>query len=321
MSMVRELKGHLRFEIAFETVTGLLIKAPSTAQMYRIGRPDTYPMTTMRVYVINGQNIELEVPYVPGSSIKGKIRYHLELFNGLKLYSTDNKIWRHVRNVETMTLSELIDDIVKRCVVDDLLGYSAFNLKQLAEAIARSRGRERPNDDDINEAKKYFSYLAPTRLDFSDFYPSSRYVESKKPTSVADFLEEKVEIGVDRITVAADLRSIVRVIPGVEFEGTATLRVFDIDRDVLAKYLNALATGLEFLELTHLGSSGSRGYGRIRFTLIKLSVLKPNKNEQLLVDISNEVRKRGIKMEYTSLHSFKSDLQNLAKALIEMLYS
>jgi len=321
MSMVRGLKGLILFEVAFETVTGLLIRAPVSAQVYRIGGADIYPMTTRKTYVIDGRRVELDVPYVPGSSIKGRMRSLLELFNGLKLYSTDNKIWQHVRGIG-MNLNELIEDITKRCVVDDLFGYAAFNLLQLAEKVAESHGRRQYTDKDVDEAKKYFSqYLAVTRLHFSDFFPSRRYVESKKPTSIADFLEEKAENRLDRITAAADPRSAVRVAPGVEFEGTVSMLLFDIDRDVVEKYLNTLATGFELLELTYLGASGSRGYGRIKFTSIRVSAFKPDKDKELLVDIREELRKRGVKLEYSNLQEFKSDVRNFAKALIELLYS
>jgi len=321
MSMARELKSLIVFEVAFETITGLLIRAPPSAQVYRIGGADIYPMTTRKSYVISGQRIELDVPYVPGSSVKGRMRSLLELFNGLKLYSTDKKIWQHVRSIE-MDLNELIDDITKRCVVDDLFGYAAFNLLQLAKEIAKSHGRRQVAEEDINEAKKYFSqHLAVTRLHFSDFFPSRRYVESKKPASIADFLEEKAENRLDRITAAADPRSAVRVAPGVEFEGTVSMLLFDIDRDVVEKYLNTLTTGFELLELTHLGASGSRGYGRIRFTSIRVSVFKPDKVGERLVNIGEELRKRGVKLEYSNLQEFKSGVPSLAKVLVELLYS
>jgi len=322
MVIARELRGLVRLNIAFEALTGLLVRAPPSAQVYRIGGADIYPMTTRKVYTVGGQRLELDVPYVPGSSIKGRVRSLLELANGLKLYSTDNKIWQHVRNIGVMPLSELLDDLTKRCIVDELFGYAAFNPLQLAEAIAESKNKRKYDDADVNEAKKYFSeYLAVTRLSFSDFYPSQRYIEERRPTSIADFLEEKAENRLDRITAAADPRSLVRVAPGVEFEGSVTMLLFDIDKDMVSKYFNAFATGLELIELTYLGGTGSRGSGRVKFTSIGIAAYKPDKQNEVLVDIRNTLKQKGAKLEYSSLQDFKGDLQNLAKALVESLYS
>jgi CRISPR-associated protein Csm3 len=70
---------------------------------------------------------------------------------------------------------------------------------------------------------------------------------------------EKPENRIDRVTATADPRDIVRVRPGGEFEGAATLFVFDIDKDYVKRNVETILLGLELLEKTYLGGRGSRG--------------------------------------------------------------
>jgi len=321
-SLARKLMGIIQFKVRFKTLTGLLIRAPTSAEVYRIGGADSYPIVARKTYIINGSGeVELDVPYVPGSSIKGRMRSLLELSNGLKLYSSDKKIWQHVRSISSMKFEDLIDDIEKRCVIDELFGYAAFNPIQLAELIARNSGKNRPDQSDIDNAiSKYFTLLAPTRLYFSDFYPSSDYINIEKPHYIADFLEEKPENRIDRITASADPRFIARVKPGVEFEGEVTLLLFDIDRDRIEEYLNTVATGFELIEYTYLGGSGSRGYGRVKFTEIKLSVFNLRKaggtqsgSEKSPAEGVGEIR-------FPSVQEFKRNIPKLAEELKKLLY-
>ncbi|MEM1684538.1 MAG: RAMP superfamily CRISPR-associated protein, partial [Nanopusillaceae archaeon] len=81
MYFTRRLTGYAVFTLRFVTKTGLLIQAPIQAQAYKIGGADKYPMTTRKRY----RDAELEVPYVPGSSIKGRLRSLLELATNQKL--------------------------------------------------------------------------------------------------------------------------------------------------------------------------------------------------------------------------------------------
>jgi CRISPR-associated protein Csm3 len=265
----KRLLGLVEFKLKFTTRTGLLIRMPVHAQVYRIGGADQYPMVTKIFYKNIG--VELEVPYVPGSSIKGRMRSLLELATNQKLYTTDDKIWMHMRNLSAMNVDEFLDDVFERNVISELMGWASAYYKQVADKMERD-GSEKYDEESVKEAYKY--YLATTRLSFTDFFPSETYVKKVGATSISDFLEEKPENRIDRITATADPREIVRVKPGVEFEGTATLLVFDIDRDVVKRNVETILLGLELLEKTYLGGSGSRGYGRIEFVGEKVEVYK-----------------------------------------------
>jgi CRISPR-associated protein Csm3 len=271
----RRLLGLVEFKLRFTTKTGLLIRMPVHAQVYRIGGADQYPMVIRMFYRSTG--VELEVPYVPGSSIKGRMRSLLELATNQKLYTTDDKIWMHMRSLSAMNIDEFLDDVFERNVISELMGWASAYYKQVVEKMEKD-GSEKYDEESVKEVYKY--YLATTRLSFTDFFPSENYVKKIGATSISDFLEEKPENRIDRITATADPREIVRVRPGVEFEGTATLLVFDIDKDYVKRNVEMILLGLELLEKTYLGGSGSRGYGRIEFLGDRVEVYKITVDEK-----------------------------------------
>jgi len=309
-SFQRQLRGFVVFDIEFDNKTGLLIRMPVQAQAYRIGGAETYPMITKRFY--QSINEFLEVPYVPGSSLKGRLRGLLELALGKKLYTTDQKIWQHVRNLSAMNIDDFAKDVEERCLVDELFGYAAMNYRQVYEKFEREG-----KSIDINKIDSIFSTLAITRLLVDDFFPVEDYVKSIGAKSIADFLEEKSENRIDRVTSAADPRDIVRVKPGVKFGGRLTLLLFDHDDNMVEKYLLALATGLRLVEETYLGASGSRGYGRVKFTKIAVLVEK--------VDVKDGaprvIQLAELKKEYKSLNEFEKDVQSLAEKVKKAIFS
>ena len=278
----RKLLGIIEIDLVFENISGLLIRMPIHAQTFRIGGADQYPMVTIRKYRIESseggekkgkEEIEKEVPLIPGSSIKGRMRGLLELALGKKLFSTDNKIWQHVRSIRAMAsdINEFFKDIEDRCEIDDLFGWAAANLSQIAEKLGNN----------MEEALKYFRKLAPTRLLVDDFTPTEEFISQNLDEfeSIADFIEEKSENRIDRVTSAADPRQIARIRPGIEFGGKMKVLVFDIDKGYIKRYLSTLALGLKLLEDTYIGASGSRGYGRIRFKKIGIKLHKVSKGK------------------------------------------
>lgn len=289
-ALQRELRGIVRLGLKMETVTGLLIRMPVHAQVYRIGGADLYPIVTKRKYSLGGAEVEVEVPLVPGSSLKGRMRGLLELSLGKRLYSSDERIWLHTRVIggtHPMPLSELTQDISGRCEVDEVFGSPAVGFDQLVEMLARDlaskQGKEEPDDADREEARKVARSLAPnlalTRLLVDDMTPDKDYVgmlseNGRRILAISDFLEEKGENRIDRITSAADPRQVARVKPGVVFQGALRLLVFDIDKGYVKRNLELVAKGLRLVEETYLGASGSRGYGRVKFKDISVEVMK-----------------------------------------------
>ena len=164
-------------------------------------------------------------PYIPGSSLKGKVRSLLELKSGLITKSKGKPL-----SMEVASGHPLGEKIVK------LFGTSGAD----------------------SEAKES---LGPTRVSFSDCFLTE---ECRKKAQNGEIVltEVKAENTINRITgTAQHPRFTERVPAGVEFEFCVTLKEFEGDdglEDLLLK-------GLKLLEHDALGGSGSRGYGRIRF--------------------------------------------------------
>ncbi len=179
-------------------------------------------------------------PYIPGSSLKGKVRSLLELESGLVPYAKDNgglvtvKVWKKI---------------------------SDENLKKKAEKILKIFGS---SGADLGEG----SELGPTRVSFADCYLNKEW-KKKAQDNRWQLTEVKSENVINRITGTAEHpRSIERVPEGTEFDFLLTFKVLDDSDEELFDYLRY---GLKLLEMDALGGSGSRGYGRIKFVDLKLN--------------------------------------------------
>jgi len=176
-------------------------------------------------------------PYIPGSSLKGKVRSLLEMASGL-MAATGGSV------VATKHLQRL----------------SAQDL-QKAEAIIRIFGSG--GDDKADDA-----VLGPTRVSFSDCYLDATWKDRAR-TNRWQLSEVKSENSINRIKgTAENPRFIERVPEGTQFSFQLTFRVLqDGDEELFDEVLK----GLKLLELDALGGSGSRGYGRVQFTGLSLN--------------------------------------------------
>jgi|TARA_B100002003_G_scaffold245094_1_gene272331 CRISPR-associated protein Csm3 len=175
-------------------------------------------------------------PYIPGSSLKGKVRSLLEMESGLMIHTGG----------EVVSGKTLEEDAVKND--DDLTGR--------CEAILKVFGSSGAHQDD--EAG-----FGPTRVSFADCYLDSEW---KKQANENRWLltEEKSENFINRISgTAVSPRFIERVPEGTRFRLFITFKVLQEGDEELFK--NVLLKGLKLLEMDALGGSGSRGYGRVSF--------------------------------------------------------
>ncbi len=285
------LLGILHLNLNFETKTGLLISAGRT--LARIGGSDIENMSIEKEYFCGSteeqvKQVLVRVPYIPGSSLKGRMRSLLELKLGLPLYTTDGKIWSHTISPNVQTLNKEISPNVKTvneesnklvtieptqfikhlkdCVLDKVFGYNSFSVKDFME-----------NNKVPKDVIELINKLSPTILLVEDFYPSNDYVcevykQQNNFITFSDFLEDKSENRIDRITSVADPRVISRVKTGVKFEGKISLLVFENTLEKLKEELDLVVKGLKLIENTYLGASGSRGYGRVKFTKINIKL-------------------------------------------------
>ncbi len=176
-------------------------------------------------------------PYIPGSSLKGKMRSLLE--------------WR----------AGLVSASGGKPVSIDLLEKLSGTQKQQAEIIIRLFGAA-GDSKNTDQAEA----IGPTRLSFWD---CSLNADWQKKVSDNNWLytEAKSENTIDRITgvtVNGGLRQTERVPAEAVFDFKLGLKILDDNETV---FMDTLLAGLKLLELDGIGGSGSRGYGKIKFTL------------------------------------------------------
>ncbi len=172
-------------------------------------------------------------PYIPGSSIKGKMRSLLEWELGVVGQTNGAPLgYKHIK--------ELADD-----------------QEQDAKVILKLFGGAPDGHDNMELVEE----IGPTRLAFWDCSLDSEWVEKMDAKNLL-LTEAKMENSIDRIRgVAINLRQTERVPASAKFQFNLTLRKHDDDDDLL----DTILKGLRLIEISGLGGSGSRGYGKVRF--------------------------------------------------------
>lgn len=233
-----------QYEIEIETITGLYIGAGKTGM--RIGGVDNEFI----------RNPATDEPYIPGSSLKGKVRSLLEYYVGLLAVSSNG----NVLSVADIPKDESSKDLCNKKDMENILklfGTAASNNKQDSK------------EDITNQVDKNYGI---TRLSFSDLYLSkdSNDISNNKKTNDYDFtnvFEVKPETTINRLTGKAENpRFTERVVAGTKFKGFITLKLLHTYKDKEDSFLNLLKIGLKLLELDALGGSSSRGYGKVSIT-------------------------------------------------------
>ena len=178
-------------------------------------------------------------PYIPGSSLKGKMRSLLEWRAGLVGVTKGKPIAiEHLKDLQ-----------------------NPEQRKQAVELIHLFGNAGNPNNQD--QAK---DIIGSTRLAFWDCSLSAEW-ESKINDNNWLYTEAKSENIIDRIKGTAEHpRQTERVPAGAKFDFKLNLKVLTND----AVLLNTVMAGLKLLEQDSIGGSGSRGYGKIKFINLKL---------------------------------------------------
>ncbi|MEP9412477.1 MAG: type III-A CRISPR-associated RAMP protein Csm3 [Candidatus Brocadia sp.] len=175
-------------------------------------------------------------PYIPGSSLKGKVRSLLEMESGLMIH-TDGDV------VSSKTLQR--EEVQKNT-----------DLKSKCEAILKIFGSSGADKEDETG-------FGPTRVSFADCYLDDGWKEMAKKNRWL-LTEEKSENIINRIKGTAEHpRFIERIPEGTRFKFLVTFKILQAGDEVL--FNQVLLKGLKLLEMDALGGSGSRGYGRIEF--------------------------------------------------------
>lgn len=214
-------------------------------------------------------------PYIPGSSIKGKLRSTLERWLNKPLNrSGGSGTYRY----ESDDLADGYTEIAERqyvryegartCQVSRLFGSTGGSKCWVKTSVAEAEElAERNSPTDVIEGEQYTRIKgrnAPARLIVRDCHLIEDSVKRlKKIDTGLDMTEWKFENGLDRITAAANPRQIERVPAGAKFNFELIYTVEDETQAL--EDLQNLAIALAILEDDALGGHGSRGYGKIRF--------------------------------------------------------
>lgn len=223
--MDRNLLGKVVISGTLECLTGLHIGA--SKENIEIGAIDS-PVVRDPV---------TRQPYIPGSSLKGKMRALLEkalgITNRRDIGTRNNPVYVHV--------------------CDDAQKALTCNLCRIFGSTGRDGGKN-----------------FPARLIVRDLYLTKDSVERLSDIDTGlQYTEWKFENAIDRVTSAANPRQIERVPKGAEFEFELIYNVED--KNHIEEDLKNIRLALNLLQLDALGGHGSRGYGKvgIKFKEIK----------------------------------------------------
>ncbi len=225
-----QLLGRLFLRGAIEAVTGLHIGAGRGA--LAIGGMDNPvvrdPMTQM--------------PYIPGSSLKGKMRSLLEKREGRPLNQRIGDARIHI--------CQRPEDY-QDCPVCHIFGLPG-----------------------------HVDHAEPTRLLIRDVPLSAESAERMRGLDLdAPYTEIKWEVAIDRITSAANPRQMERVPAGALFAPLEM--VYSVYDSADVDRFRVLLEAVQLLEDDYLGGQGSRGSGRIRFCNLRLSLRAADRYAEL----------------------------------------
>jgi len=184
-------------------------------------------------------------PYVPGSSLRGKLRSLLEQAMGMAVPSELVYLSRRRGQEVRIHQSDRPDDEI--CLL-----------------FGRSPGRMERVTGEVLEGVS----ATPARLAVYDAPLELASITDSMRENLDDELTEvKSENAIDRITAQANPRTLERVPAGARFKVRMVLDILcEEDKALLAR----LAEALRLLEDDSLGGGGSRGSGRVSFSNVRL---------------------------------------------------
>ena len=219
-------------------------------------------------------------PYLPGSSLKGKLRSTLErllnkplnrpggsgtyryesddVLDGYSEVGKDKDLYVEFEGAATCPVSRLFGSTGNICWIKtsepDVAELKDSNSRTTtinSESYTRVRGRN-----------------APARLIVRDCHLVEESVNQLAKIDTGLYMTEwKFENGIDRITAAANPRQLERVPAGAKF--TFELVYTVENREQASDDIKNLAISLAILEDDALGGHGSRGYGKVSFSNFK----------------------------------------------------
>lgn len=174
------------------------------------------------------------LPYIPGSSLKGKMRSLFERYSRVPINCPIDKVRIHSCH------NEKTDENYKNCDVCHIFGLPADGATKAAH---------------------------PTPLIVRDVTLTS--VGDRNVGEINEYTEVKWEATIDRITSAAVPRQMERVPAGAVFKPMEL--IYNIYNQDLCMRLPQVFVALQLVEDDYLGGLGSRGSGKVRFKHLKVA--------------------------------------------------
>ena len=181
------------------------------------------------------RNPVTQEPYIPGSTLKGKMRSLIELNYG----EIGDKSMGAVKN-----------------------GPSEIDTHHSTKLFGSS------SNNNYEDKEKNKGYQHASRVIVRDAYLSDKQEGDK---SISEFFKQtdllytevKTEVVIDRITSKAVPRQLERVPAGAQFKFEVVLNVFEDDNEI--ELTNDLFSALQMVQNDYIGGSGSRGSGQVSF--------------------------------------------------------
>jgi len=257
-------------------------------------------------------------PYLPGSSLKGKLRSILERLlkkpinryggSGIYRYESDDLV-DGFTEIQQRNSSLLIRyEGASNCQICRVFGSTGVNCWVKADLVDREKldrvlgvepriiiaasagenrlGRFERQGEEIREGEVREQYIkikgrnSPARLIVRDSHLLDESVKLLERVDTGLYMTEwKFENGIDRITAAANPRQVERVPAGSKFQFELIYTVEDASQAI--EDLQNLAIALALLEDDALGGHGSRGYGKVKFADFQFSFRSLNQYRQI----------------------------------------
>lgn len=281
--MERQFYGKIIIELPFKLLTGAHIGNEN----------DGFAIGGVNKVVI--RDAVTRLPIVPGSSLKGKLRSIVEAMEGMdKKQRLEQGKWYN------------------RPGANNTYRHEADSREEaLNNAVDRTFGTTGKGSGDTNH---------PARLAVSDAQVTKETAEVlSELEGDFPFTEIKSENNLDRITSAANPRSLERVPAGSVFVSRLSYAVEDLEH--VKEDLAYIFAALNWLEDDYIGGNGSRGYGRLRFG--KADKLPLDTIESLPIRVTLKPRSAYLTgnvaapKEYDSVQSLQKEVSSIAAAFKE----
>jgi len=268
--------GYIKVEASIKTLTGLRIG----------GRRETIEIGGTDLIVIKDPVTEL--PYIPGSSLKGKLRSLIEKIDGMfgifefnDSRAPKEEIYKFLEDIKNKKIKIESPEPFGINIKDDIKKDLDI-LKKIATdfPIIRMFGNHK-GDPGIEPRLIIRDFLL-------DVEKTKKYLNIKDGDIKDKIYEIKPENAINRIDgKAKDPREVERVTRNVVFKGEIVYKMLGwgilSEKDVidqLKEDIEKLKKAVEYLvKYDYLGGSGTRGYGKVAIYIEKIEVedIKGNK--------------------------------------------